>query len=234
MKPDRRGFGLLDLMLSMGLLAVLSLAMVSVFAQSSSMYRLGTSRAGLQSEIRRIHVMLGRELLQSSFYTVSIYSPPPLTVPRDDTSSMQARRDSISCATLISPLASTSFDSNSGLAKWDRYAIYMASNESPNGKLIRYAVAGPSPITDQQNEMSVPTLPGAVAAYPAGVISGTTRMITHRLVAFAVEKDLANQMVTVSLILRGDEGRIASGRKTTAELLETKMSFRPENTWPRL
>lgn len=232
-RRNARGFGLLDMVLSFGLLALLSMAMVSVFAQTTSMYRLGTSRSGLQSEIRRIHVVMGRELAQSSFYTVSIHSPSPLTVPRDDTTSMQARRDSLSCATLISPLDPSSFDSNSGLPKWDRYVIYMASNEVPNGKLIRYAVNGPSPITDEQKEMT-PPLSARVAAYPGGVITGTTRMITHRLVSFEVEQDLANQFVIVSLILRGDAGRLVGGRKTTAELLETKLSFRPENTWPRL
>jgi hypothetical protein len=228
----RRGFGLLDVILSLTLLSILSWLMFSIFAQCSSLFGLGNSRASLQSEMRRIQVTLGREVLQTSFYTIST-QVDTITVPRDDTQNMQARRDSMSCATLNDSGASASFDNISGLPKWDRYAVYMASKESPNGKLIRFLVNRTGAINDEQLVMS-PALSGVVSGYPGSALPRTTKIVTHRLVHFAADTNPADQTTTLSLIIRGDAGRITTGRKTTAELLETKLIFRPENTWPRL
>jgi len=222
----------MDLLMSMALLSILSWLTFSVFAQTSSIFNLSSSRANLQSEIRRIQVSMGRAVSQSSFYTISTHTPPAIPVPRVDNLTMMARRDSMSCATLNDPSNPASFDDTSGLPKWDRYLVYMASQESPNGKLIQFQINRPGP-DDLQVEMS-PALPGVVAVYPAGVLAGTAKVITHRLVHFETALSAADQTVTISLIVRGDAGRIVGGRKTTAELLETKLIFRPENTWPRL
>lgn len=227
-----RGFSLLDTLLAMSLLTVLTMAIFSVFEQGSSLLSLGNARASLSAELRRVTTILGRDLLLSSFYTVQASVPYTMVVPRDETSNMTVRRDSLSFGCLANPAASSSYDPSSGLPMWDQYCIYTATRESPNGKLFRFRVARGGTIDTSQpslgNHQSV------VDAFPSGALANTTRVLTSQLVHFSVVRNAADQEVEMRIILRGQAGRIQSGRKSLAELLETKIVIRPENTWPRL
>ena len=230
----RSAFTLLDTLLSMSLLTLLSLAVFSVFEQGSSLLSLGNTRASLAAELRRVTTMVGRDLLVSSFYTVQEGTPFTMVVPRNETSNMTVNRDSLSFATLSNPASPSSYDSVSGLANWDQYGVYLATREAPDGKLFRFRVARPG--TPDSNQTLFGAHNAVVDAFPGGplLLPNTTRSLTNRLVHFSVVINAADQQVELRIILRGDAGRIQSGKKSLAELLETKIVVRPENTWPRL
>lgn len=245
-----RGFSLLELVVSMTLLSVLSVLTFSLFAQGSSLFRLGSSRGNLQTEMRRLIASMGREITHSSFYSCASLTSAPLSVePGGPGQTRWVQRDTLSCAALRDPLASASYDPQSGLARWDCYTIYLATDEVPQGKLLRFRVdspfdtAGPTtestPLRGQRNGLPYDTLAPLVTAYPAStsdtpVLPDTTRLLTSQLLEFQAGAETSTQLVRVRVVLRGEEGRITQGHHTTAELLEGKLTFKPENTWPRL
>jgi prepilin-type N-terminal cleavage/methylation domain-containing protein len=245
----KRGFSLLELLVSMAMLGVLTSFLFGVFAHSTALFKLGNSRGNLQAEMRRLIASLGRELTHTSFYSLAVQKSLPLAVQHEYNQTIQVQRDALSCAALKDPMAPSSYNSLTGFPNWDCYTIYFASNEVPYGKLIRLRVdspfdaAGPNsepfPLRGGAGAAAVDYLTGILAAFPTPggatpLLPDSTRLLTKQLMGFDVSVEAGNQLVRIRLVLRGDEGRITGGGKSTAELLEGKLVFKPENTWPRL
>lgn len=233
----------------MAMLGVLTVFLFGVFAHSSALFTLGNTRGNLQSELRRLIASIGREVTHTSFYSVAVDKPMPVSVQHDFKTVIKVQRDTLSCAALKQPLLSTSYNPVTGLAYWDCYTVYMATKEVPYGKLIRYRVDSPFDTAGPTNEPAPLKGRNAAGAYdflspvlsafpsPTGatpLLPDSTRLLTKQLMGFDVQAEPGNQLVRIRLTLRGEEGRLTPGRRSTAELLEGKLVFKPENTWPRL
>lgn len=233
----------------MVMLGVLTAFLFGVFAHSTALFKLGNSRGNLQAELRRLIASLGRELTHTSFYSLAVQKSLPLPVQQDYNQTIVVQRDVLSCAALQDPAATTSYNALTGFPHWDCYTVYLATNEVPYGKLIRFRVdspfdvAGPTsepfPLRGRSGNALYDHLSSIVAAFPTPaaptpLLPDSTRLLTKQLMGFDVSLEAGNQLVRIRLVLRGEEGRITTGGKSTAELLEGKLVFRPENTWPRL
>lgn len=230
----RKAFTLLDTLLSLGLFSLLTLVLFSVFAQGTSLFSLGVSRSDLHSELRNISALMGREINHSSFYSLAIentgttiFTPRDLTRPEQQE---QVHRDAFSCAALRNPMEESSYAPSTGSPLWDCHCVYFSSQESPYGKLMRFRVAQAA----DERQFPLGSFPGIINTYSATAMPGTFRVLSQRLMEFAVERVLADQLLIIRLSLRGNEGRITQGHKSTAEILESKLVFKLENTWPRL
>ncbi len=225
-----RGFGLLELMVSMTLMMLISGGLFLIFRSSSSTFQIGMTRQSLQSQLLRISARLSLDLRQTSFYTVST-APASVNVDMEP-GIFPFRRDSVCFA------HPGGFEAATGLTLWDSYIVYVATPEVPRGRLVTYRVgasAGVTPGTLQDtwsNFTDSLVLYTTIPSFKAE--GGSQRTLTRELHQFSVDRDLANQLVVMKVAIRGDRGRTMEGKRSTAEVAEVELRFRPENTWPRL
>ena len=225
-----RGFSVLELIISMSLLLLVSGTLFFLFRMCSSNFQVGMTRQSLQSQLRRISARLNLDIRQSSFYTIS-EAAASINVDMEP-GIVPARRDAV-C--LGHP---NGFDPITGLTVWDKYTVYTATLDLPRGRLVTYRVgasAGVVPGTTQQpwgnfliSLVSYTTVPSLKAE------TNTLKTLTRDLHQFQVDRDLSNQMVVVRVAVRGERGRTAEGRRSTAESAEMVFRYRAENTWPRM
>jgi hypothetical protein len=230
----RRAFTLLDTLLSLGLFSLLTLVLFSVFAQGTSLFTLGVNRSDLHSELRAINALMSREVNHSSFYSLAIhnvgttiFTPRRLDYPNQLES---VHRDAFSCAALRNPLEETSYVAATGAPLWDCHCVYFSSQESPYGKLMRFRVGQAA----DERQFPLASFPGIINTYTSAALPGTFRVLSQRLMEFSVERQLADQLLIVRLSLRANRGRLTQAKRSTAEILESRLVFKLENTWPRL
>ncbi len=228
----RAGFTLLEALVSCAILGSLMLAACAVFELGMQGFRLGTTRLDLQGELRRVLTPLRKELRNSSYLSVSMVSPPLCSVqsnPPQPTPLEAVRRDAI-CFNGLRKWVPGSYDVQNGLPKWDCYVVYFATQDSPDGTMVRMLF--------EDNTVDTITRPLSLAEADlttgnTKLIDGEVRRLSAQVMEFAVELNPAEQVVQLHLRIRGKAGR-SLGRQTTAEILEVRTAVRPANTWPRL
>lgn len=230
----KQAFSLIELVVSMAIISLISALVFGLFRMCSSVYASGNSRLSLQSELRRIAARFGIELRHSSFHTVS-EAANVVTVPVDpgmSAETTQVRRDAISCAALLDPSLTTSYDDD-GLPLWDNFTVFTCTQDSPNGRLYRYQLSH-TPSVLQTPRFGANPIPAGYQVIPnAFAVTQSTRLMSKDIYHFQVDMDYANQNITIRLALRGDIGRTIEGR-STADIAETIFHFKPENTWPKM
>jgi hypothetical protein len=231
----RRGFSQLELLIAMGILTLLLGAVFAVFEVGSSGYRLGNTRLDLQSDLRRVSAALRTDIRESSFPTFSsldrqtvVLADPAL--PAKGT--LSVRRDGMACNS-IQPNTAARYAADTGLPRWDCYALYLATLEEPEGQLIRALVRDDSPGV---SAIPLENWGPAYLTYPAipNVVDDNVKQLTGQLLEFAVELQQSDQLVSVRVRLRGRGGRLEMGRKSVVQVLEANIVLRPANTWPKL
>lgn len=219
------GFTLLETVVTTMVLGSLMLVIFAVFSLGASGFRVGSNRLQLQGDLRRVLIPLRRDLENSSFPSMSatvleIATPqkPPLPLP-----SMPARRDGICMNGLRDSLSDSSYADGSGLPQWDCFVLYFATQDLPDGRLMRLLLKDATP-----SVLSLPrplSLADLSFANP-DLISREARVVSDQVLGFQVRLDSSNQLVHVGLKLRTREPQL--------ELLEIEMTIDPLNTSPRL
>lgn len=236
MRLVRAGFTLIEVIAGCVVLGLLTLVIFNVFALASTSFQTTSVRLELQGELRKICTELRREFEQSTYASVAI-APQVVVVPDqppDPTPTSNVNRDGLCFASLANPQGPGTVDNVTGLTRWDGYTVYSpywAVADPANCKLFRYRVSAHAPNTSQ-NPLGSPAL--YLWPAPSALIAGTTRTLTARLRSFAVSEDLANQTYIITIAVQGAAGRITTGNKTLAEVVETSLRLIPENTWPRM
>lgn len=228
----KRGFSILELVVSSFCLALLSAALFYVFQMCSDTFRVGMTRQGLQNQITGFSARFTIDVRQSSMYAAWV-NPRSATVEIEPGSSVLVRRDSICLSALKDSISPTSYETGTGLPKWDCFWVYTATSESPTGRLVRFrcdqaASTAQVPLADFRNAPSnYNSIPSPRA------VSGTTQTLAHGLHKLEASLDQSNQQVVVRIAFRGERGRTAGGR-SLAEVAETLFRTKPENSWPRM
>lgn len=232
----RRGFSLLEALFGVTILGALIGIVCAVFEVGASGYRLGNTRLELQSEMRRVLTPLGKDLKNSSMLSISVI-PQAFDVQAEPPAPALVRvsRDGVACNGLHR--RGLNAYSDKGLPRWDCYILYFATGDNPDGRLVRTLLRDPSISDGDPNNdvISVPLAltPGHLSVSHPDMLEGELRTLSTQVMEFRTELNYTEQFISVRLKVRGKQGR-SLGRKTTAEVLETSLSVRPENTWPKL
>ncbi|ODT76972.1 hypothetical protein ABS71_02920 [bacterium SCN 62-11] len=213
----RRGFTLLEAVLSLAVLGSLMLVIFAVFSVGVAGFRVGTSRLQLQSDLRRVLAPLRKDLENSSFQSMSSTA---LEIP-----SLPARRDGLCLNGLRDALSDSSYAAGSGLPQWDCFVLYFATQDLPEGRLVRLLLRDTTP--------SVLSLPRSLTAADLSLanpdlIGREIRVLSDLILDFRVRLDPSNQMIQLGLKLRSKAG------KSRVEVLEIETIIDPANTSPRL
>lgn len=234
----QRGFSLLEAVICTVILGMLVITVFGVFQLGTRSFRTLVVRQGVQSEARRIAVLLRRDLVVTHFRSVGTIArtspdnPPPLNA-----------RDVLTFATLDDWSNPANFDSTLKPI-WNRYLAWYGTQidgeEEPGlgaielGQLVRKEVIpnNPSPPILLPLPMLDPN-PNTLMVSP-GATCESYRILTRNLLHFSVSTDEAEQNVRVHLALRQRGFQSATGQKQDTETFECYIDLRPENTWPGL
>lgn len=232
----KRGFSVLELLVSVSCLIVISGGLFAMFEMCSSNFRVGMTRSALQSQLTTFSTRFSIDARQGSIYaayannrTVSVDLEPGVS-----TQTVNVRRDSLCLSALKDPNDPASYEAGTGLPKWDCYWIYTATQESPTGQLVRFRKDRPAATTQeilpifQSSPLLFFTIPSTQAA------PGTSHTIGRGLYKFEASVDVANQQILVRIGFRGEQGHTTAGRRSLAEVAETVFRVKPENSWPRM
>lgn len=212
-----RGFTLLEAVISVAILGSLMLVIFAVFSVGVAGFRVGTSRLQLQSDLRRILAPLRKDLENSSFQSMSCTA--------QEVPSLTARRDGLCMNALRDPLSDSSYAAGSGLPKWDCFLLYFATQDLPNGRLVRLLLRDATP--------SVLSLPRSLSAADLSLanpdlVEREVRVLSDLILDFRVRLDPSNQMIQLGLKLQ------SKGGSSRVEILEIETVIDPANTSPRL
>jgi len=236
----RAAFTLIEVIAGTVVLGLLTLVIFSVFSMASTSFQTTSVRLELQAELRKICTDLRREFEQSTYSSVAIASRTVVVLdqPPDPTPTSTVHRDGLCFASLANPQAVGTVDNVTGLTRWDGYTVYSpywVNSDVSNCKLLRYRVSAHAANTSQSPLGGSAVLSSSYLwPAPTGLIVGTTRTLTARLRSLQVTEDAANQNYSINVAVQGAAGRIATGNKTLAEVVETSLRLIPENTWPRM
>lgn len=232
----RRGFTILEACVSTLILSLLVMVIFGVFQFGSRSFQTLVLRQGIQSEARRIAALMRRDLLVTSYQTVTTLdrTSPATPAPLNE-------RDAISFATLDDWNNQANYDMTRK-PRWNRFLAWYATTLDPEelapwgrpelGQLLRKEVTpvSPSPPMSFSIPMTNPTL-GVITASPAAS-SDVYSVLSRNVLHFSVRTDAANENVVVHLVLREQGIQSATGMKRQVETFECFFDMRPENTWP--
>lgn len=174
----RRGFTLLEMVLSVGLFALLSVVVFAFFRSAVNQFKMGASRGDLQTEARRVTALLRKEMARSSLDSVNLFNSSAVvgtsTVPRDR----------VSFATLKDWTDTSNFDATNGLPLWNQQMMFAVDQTTPNGN-FGYAVVVPTdPAASPWSSLDSIAVPP-----PAGPQVLRWTSLSHSVRSLAVKKD---------------------------------------------
>ena len=245
----RRGFSLLETVIGMVIFSLLGILTFQIFAWSSSTFQLTTVRLELQGEIRRINAAVRRDMLESAFVSVSsrfsnvsVTLPPGSTNPAD---TQVCARDAISFSSMIDPTSPNSYTTQFGFSLFNCTTIYYPytlPGEPYDCRLYRYKVSWDDPVTSVsgttlQSPLAGFGLPDSRYDWP-----NPSRLITqfgvhcysNRIRCFTIKPNPGDQTLELNVTLQGPLGHSSVGTKSTAEIVESSVLLKCENTWPKL
>ena len=233
----RRGFSLLELMVSVTCLTLISVGLFAIFEMCSSNFRLGLTRQTLQSQIITFSARFGVDVRQCSVYSAQV-NERSVSVDLDPGNSSQTvtvRRDSICLSALKDASNPASYEAVTGLPMWDCFWVYTATAENPTGQLVRYRKDIVPPSSAQVKLGDFGTNPVAYSLFPSPMAAPrTTQVLARGLFKLEGQVDVANQQIVVRVAFRGERGHTAAGGRSLAEVAETLFRIKPENSWPRM
>jgi hypothetical protein len=240
-----RGESLLELIVGLAIFSVLVLTAFDVFALGTSTFQLTSGRLGLQGEIRRINGALRRDILSSCFTSISSFpqavnvSATPPSLPMDQS----AARDAISFASMADSgntvcynTSITPYNATTGLSQFGCWTVYCPYTNPANVydcKLYRYH-CDYHPGSASQLPLS-PTSWAGVLWSPAQSTTFTDiHCYSDQILSFEILPNPGDQTLQVTIKLMAPLGHISTGKKQTAEIVESAILLKSENTWPKL
>ncbi|MBX3167323.1 MAG: hypothetical protein KF760_07920 [Candidatus Eremiobacteraeota bacterium] len=230
----KRGFSLLELCVSLGILSFVLLGIFGVFELGQSSFHFASLRQGLQSEARVAFYALGNDLRHSSFVTVTtVPRTVSVILPRQESRGNQTLdRDGLCTAGVENWESPGAIDIHSGFPNFDSFVVYYGTSE-PEGRLIRQvvrpALVGPYPNAEFSLVNSMHDNPLANSSRV-----GVTRTLSKRLLSFRARRDNDSRLVVVLLRLRGMGGAKPGTGARADETFELTLKTYPENTYPRV
>ena len=235
------------MLVGLSIFSFLVLVAFDMFALGSSQFELSNGRLELQGEIRRINGALRRDILTSCFTSISSHSPAgsPFTVPATPPiplPTVNVTRDTICFASKADP-ANPVTDPTTGLSMFGAWTIYCPYTNPDNVydcKLYRYRTPylPPTGISQLPFAATAPagTAPGdwAVIMWPPTEAFTDLHCYSNRIRSFQILPNPGDQTMTVTMTLQAPIGRIMTGKKQTAEIVESSIILKSENTWPKL
>lgn len=245
----RSGFSLFETVAGLGFLSLLAVLSFQIFAWSSGMFSLTNARLELQGEIRRINGAVRRDMLESAFVSVSTkYISIPITLPAGSTNPADTKmcaRDPISFSSMIDPTSPNSYTVDNGFSLFNCTTIYYpytSPTDPYDCKLYRYKVSWDDPVTS----VSGTTLQSPLAGFglpdtrydwpnPTKIIPAFgVHCYSNRIRCFQIKPNPGDQTLQLEVTLQGPIGRTTMGQKSTAEIVESSVLLKCENTWPKL
>lgn len=214
----RRGFQLAELVLSIGIFALVGTVCFYAAASGFRIFANASGRQVLQRDARAIFTWLQRDVGLSNLVRCA-------SVQRDEGG---LRRDGLGVAAMDSWQQPLQVDTL-GLPSWNRMVTYIATRD-PRGLLLRqlYSPAG----------RPLPLAHSGVVAMLDEAVGGTLSPLDQRRLSggvesFAVEISESRNTVVFDLVLK--EATVqAGGGQARQETLQVQTTIFPRNTWPRL
>ncbi len=229
-----RGFTLLESLITIAVLGGLVLVVFAVFEVGVTGFKVGGNRLDLQGDLRRVLTPMRKDLQNSSYQSVSMLAVSAANIPLKPpgaTPSTTVERDGLCMNGLRNPQDDDSYDSDSGLPIWDCFVCYFATQDSPDGKMVRMLLRDPS-----HDTLSVPhpLSPGDLSLANPDLLANNIKVLSDQVMEFGVTLDPSNQLVRLHLKLRSKIGHQQMGGRSLVEVLEIDTTVDPANTNPRL
>lgn len=225
---------LLEAVLSAALFCVVFFVAFNLFDLGSYNFHVGLLRHGLQSETRTSWTYLERDLRQTVLSGMSLDNGPGrnVTVPIQKTS-VTVPRQIVSLPSLSNWAPNTStFDPDSGLPKWDRYVVYQATLDVPDGAFYRFELApaggdasAPFASFATLSNVTLSSGPAGIGPVTGGSITGR-RKLASDVLDFSVS---ITTTVNAYLKLRGKAHSEAS-QSEREETFEVNVTIAPNNS----
>lgn len=194
-------------------------------------FSLAIAKSDVTTEAHRIALFVERELQSSTYFSIT-------KVSRPFSLSEGYARDAICFVSRRDWSTHDAFDVVKGIPRWDRYFIYYATQESPQGQLVRQTI-----IPTQPDDLgSFPYPPMTNESTRANYLSNTplthdqndiesTRILASKVQSFNIQLRPANQEVEIRLLLR-QNGLMAHRGNGDREggTFELKYLIQPQNT----
>lgn len=215
----------------MSILSVLVAVLFGAFEMGTRIFRDTNVRQSTENQLRSIKLLLERDANHTNIWLCNKNPAPRSVTVGSDT----FQRDALSMATLKDWDAPGSYstDEESLRAMFDRYVVWYATTEVPQGKLFRQLVDPP------------PVSGGFTTPY-AGLSSNInnnpelnanvfhSRPMSSDVMDFATGVNFGNGTITVTLRLKAD-GELRPGTQVrTEENLQVSFMFQPKNSWPQI
>lgn len=232
MKSRARGFTMLESLITIAVLGGLILVVFAVFEVGVSGFKLGNNRLELQGDLRRLLAPLRKDLLNSSYQSVSTL-PVTVEVPQNPpfaNPEVTVHRDGLCFNGLRDMSSADSYNADSGLPEWDCYVCYFATKDSPDGKLARILLKDPAHTTrsDPRNLQS-----SDLSLASPDILNNSVKVLSDRVMEFEATQDESNQVVNLHIRMRSKVGHHEMGGRSTVEILEIRTAINPTNTFPR-
>ena len=221
MRSNRRGFTLIETLITLVVFSLLLVMIFGTFGMSTSIFQDTEVRQSTELQMKSIKLLLQRDLELGDFWFLN-------SVSRDQGDG--TFRDALAIGTLNDWDDASQFDPTTGRPTWNRYLVWYATQEDP-GKMIRQVVgSGGAALTGPYLGLST-----NINDEPSGNNDVTySRTLSDRVKDFKIDSRLQNGTVEVKLRLESRGAGRPNSMERTVENLELTLSFRPRNTWPQI
>ena len=225
---------MLESLITIAVLGGLTLVVFAVFEVGVTGFKVGGNRLDLQGDLRRLLTPLRKDLQNSSFQSLSMVAVSASNIPLkppSPTPSVTVQRDGLCMNALRNAQDEGSYNSDSGLPIWDCFICYFATQDAPDGKMIRMLLRDPT-----HDTLSIPRSlsPGDLSLANPDLLANNIRVLSDQVMEFGVTLDPSNQLVRLHLKLRSKAGHQQMGGRSLVEVLEIDTTVDPANTNPRL
>ena len=216
---ERKGYTLIELVVAMGVLAILSIALFEAFDFGSRSFREANTRQNAQGALTRAYSVLRGELRRSHFRSISVVERA--TIVEEE----EVRRDALSLGGVKDWHDPESYDELNGVPKWNRFIIFYGTMD---GKLVRSTVdlengdPSPVPFYDLDGERYLKDDPSTNTGYQTSY-----RVISESLREFECTLYPGTDTGRVECALEIDR----RGREKGLSQFEIEVF--PQNTWPK-
>jgi hypothetical protein len=220
--PYRRAAGgtLIEVLVAVSIFMIAMGAMFVLFQQSYQGFHFLEQRQSVQSQVLGISSALEADFRLTHLASVGV-EPRSLLVGGET-----VHRDLVSCLTLDDWLKPANFDDQTGIPKWNRYAVYLSSLDG-EGTLERVVYRPPG----SSGQLQVTPLTGMDALNSNGIKS--RQLLCENLLSMQCSIESNRVLLQTLRLLKKGAGRGLDNNKTS-ESFEARFRWVPKNTVPKI
>ena len=225
-KRGLRGFTIPEAMVTVAVFSIFLGILFFTMEYGFRAFSVTVARSDVTTEARRLNLFLDRELRSTDYFSVAIRSRNPAG----------QRRDGFSFVSVADWNRPDNFDVLENAPRWSDYILFYATTDQPSGKLIR-TVLKPQSNSDIGG-FPYPPFAAAPNTYMpndpsnySGADIGSTRVLATKVKSFRVTRNVANQQVSIRMLLR-QNGVMSkrADRLSAGGTFELHYIIRPENS----